>query len=216
MNKPVRRESESDPDYEARVQAYLAKNRAKNQAWRRKNPELRRAQQKRESAKRPYTPKPRTPRSREDPDVLAERRREKRRQKRALLRPSKPPVDPHLKLVAFRARDRASKKGLTVEQVEELRERQGGACAVCGDVPERHRDGRDGLYIDHRHDNGAVRGMLCPRCNAAAGVLDKDPEWLRRLAVYVQRGADPGTPWVEVVHPRRRHASAQLSLKQSG
>lgn len=100
--------------------------------------------------------------------------------------------------------DRARKKGLTPDEVEGLRASQGGRCAVCGVAPPRHSDGRDGLYIDHRHDNGAVRGMLCPRCNAAAGALDRDPEYLRRLAVYVHRGADPGTPWVEVVFARKR------------
>lgn len=93
--------------------------------------------------------------------------------------------------------------GLTPDQVEELRAEQSGRCAVCSETPTPYNDGRDPLHIDHRHDNGAVRGMLCGRCNRNAAVLDMDPDYLRRRAEYVQRGADPDTHMVAVVEPLR-------------
>lgn len=99
--------------------------------------------------------------------------------------------------------NRAKGSGLTREDIQAMRDAQGGCCAVCGVVPGPTKDGRDPLHVDHRHDNGAIRGMLCNRCNQAAGVLDRDPEYLRKLAEYVQRGADPGTHEIAVVEPFR-------------
>lgn len=65
--------------------------------------------------------------------------------------------------------------------------KQGGVCAICGD------DGRSvktdapmsGLVVDHCHDTGKVRGLLCSRCNTAIGLLGDNPQWLRRAAAYV-------------------------------
>lgn len=58
---------------------------------------------------------------------------------------------------------------------------QGGVCAICGRAP---RDDIS-LHVDHDHATGAVRGLLCFRCNNAVGDLEDDPAILRRAAVYV-------------------------------
>ena len=60
---------------------------------------------------------------------------------------------------------------------------QGGGCAICGRPPGRLR-----LGVDHDHATGAVRGLLCHRCNSAAGMLDDDPVRMERLAAYVRSG----------------------------
>lgn len=41
-----------------------------------------------------------------------------------------------------------------------LHEVQNGKCAVCHRVPPKR-----GLVIDHDHDTGMIRGLLCPACN---------------------------------------------------
>jgi hypothetical protein len=95
--------------------------------------------------------------------------------------------------------DRGRKYGLTGEETEALL--MLGCCEVCGKVAAPRKNGACGLHIDHRHDNGAVRGVLCAKCNVAAGVLDSDPEYLRRLAEFVQRGADSDAHMVAIVGP---------------
>lgn len=40
--------------------------------------------------------------------------------------------------------------------------------------------------IDHDHDTGAARGVLCGRCNVAMGCLDDDPLLLAKAQVYLQ------------------------------
>lgn len=64
-------------------------------------------------------------------------------------------------------RRRLKTYGLTVDQYEAMAARQGGKCAVCGNLVT----GR--LHIDHRHyGDGAVRGLLCGPCNRALGVIE--------------------------------------------
>ncbi len=61
---------------------------------------------------------------------------------------------------------------------------QGGGCAVCGDPP-----GRTALHVDHCHDTGLVRGLLCFRCNSAIGNLRDDPDIIAAALAYVTRPA---------------------------
>lgn len=63
---------------------------------------------------------------------------------------------------------------------------QDGLCAVC-QRPElgtfRGRPKR--LSVDHDHETGRVRGLLCSRCNRGIGYLQDSPEDLYRAAVYL-------------------------------
>lgn len=71
--------------------------------------------------------------------------------------------------------------GVTREEYETLLNKQNGVCAICGGV---NSDGRR-LHVDHDHDSGAVRGLLCVVCNMQLGVLDKQ-DWC--LAAYAYLG----------------------------
>lgn len=74
---------------------------------------------------------------------------------------------------------------------------QHGLCAICGDPErsERKTDGTGGLVVDHNHDTGAVRGLLCGRCNSAIGLLADNIEWLHSAIWYLRLtdGCDEGT-----------------------
>lgn len=50
--------------------------------------------------------------------------------------------------------------GLTAKQYKALLEAQGHRCAICRSKPKSKR-----LAVDHDHQSGAVRGLLCSRCN---------------------------------------------------
>jgi hypothetical protein len=73
----------------------------------------------------------------------------------------------------------ARKYGLTPEDVEEMLAAQGGLCAICEEA--------EAVHVDHCHDTGRIRGLLCFRCNAALGQFDDVPSRLRKAAEYLER-----------------------------
>jgi hypothetical protein len=74
--------------------------------------------------------------------------------------------------------------GITALDYERILASQGGVCAFCR-RPERARVGRRGgvkrLAVDHCHDTGEVRRLLCTACNTAYGKLEERPETIARL-----------------------------------
>lgn len=75
--------------------------------------------------------------------------------------------------------------GITLTRYNELLDAQGGACAICGtDDPK----GKSGTYfvVDHNHETGENRGLLCNRCNRAIGLLGEEVETLRSAIRYLE------------------------------
>lgn len=58
------------------------------------------------------------------------------------------------------------KYGVTPKQWEEIYNKQNGCCAICG--KHQSQEFRR-LCIDHNHNDGRVRGLLCTSCNAKLG-----------------------------------------------
>lgn len=78
--------------------------------------------------------------------------------------------------------------GITLDQYNELLERQNYSCALC----KRHEsEFNTRLAVDHNHATGEVRGLLCAYDNHRVIGRHKDAELLRRMADYV----DQGTGW---------------------
>lgn len=76
--------------------------------------------------------------------------------------------------------------GLTVEEYENMLERQGGVCAICGSGEwggTKHRV----PHVDHDHETGKVRGLLCGDCNFGLGKFKDDPDRLRAAISYLER-----------------------------
>jgi len=65
---------------------------------------------------------------------------------------------------------------------------QGGVCKICKEAPGPKKPGGPvtPLQVDHNHETGAVRGLLCFRCNAGIGNLRDSPDLLRAAALYVE------------------------------
>jgi hypothetical protein len=51
--------------------------------------------------------------------------------------------------------------GIDAQEYDALLKEQGGVCAICKSPPSSKR-----LSVDHDHDTGTVRGLLCVRCNS--------------------------------------------------
>ncbi len=67
---------------------------------------------------------------------------------------------------------------LTKRQVAAIRAAQSDRCAICGTPAPQH--------LDHDHDTGAVRQLLCQRCNHGLGLFRDDPGLLHTAAFYVE------------------------------
>lgn len=74
-----------------------------------------------------------------------------------------------------------SKKAGREGRISAIIERDGDACAICG-----VSGSVEPLNLDHCHEHGHDRGMLCRGCNVGLGLFNDDPEWLRRAADYVE------------------------------
>lgn len=77
---------------------------------------------------------------------------------------------------------RAARYGIDPDEFRRLYRLQGGRCAICKKQP-----GVKGLSVDHCHTTGAIRGLLCGRCNTAIGLMHDDPDILRAAIEYLGR-----------------------------
>jgi hypothetical protein len=74
--------------------------------------------------------------------------------------------------------------GLTMEELEEMRERQQGRCGICSEVMQGGR-GKGSEHVDHDHETGEVRSLLCNDCNAVIGHAREHPDILIAAAAYL-------------------------------
>ena len=72
--------------------------------------------------------------------------------------------------------------GLDAGEDERLFEAQGRVCAICG----RGESVIKRWVIDHCHDSGVVRGVLCYRCNHLLGCATDDPAILQNAIEYLR------------------------------
>ena len=87
--------------------------------------------------------------------------------------------------------------GITLVQYTEQLRAQGNACAIC-----QRKDPRDGRqprnkrsavrylqHVDHNHNTGAFRGLLCRSCNIGIGLLQDDSALHGRAVTYLGRAS---------------------------
>jgi hypothetical protein len=75
--------------------------------------------------------------------------------------------------------------GLSVEQKQELINKQDSKCAICtNDLKDTHD-----VCVDHNHVTGAIRGILCRKCNLGIGHLNDSIEILKSAQKYLQKYA---------------------------
>lgn len=87
---------------------------------------------------------------------------------------------------AVRDRMLKYKYGVTEDWYQEQLAAQGGLCASCG-KPEsaKSKTGETKLLaVDHDHETGVVRELLCQKCNTALGLLDDDEDVIEALLRY--------------------------------
>jgi len=73
------------------------------------------------------------------------------------------------------------KYGVGKAEATAILERQSGLCPGC------QSDIREAFDIEHCHDTGRVRGLMCHPCNKALAFARDRPDTLRRLADYLDK-----------------------------
>lgn len=93
-------------------------------------------------------------------------------------------------------RNNLARFGLTVELYDKMFKNQNGLCKIC-EKPETDIHHKTGLVqrltIDHDHDTGKVRGLLCATCNKGIGLLKHDKKILGNAIKYLTESEVIGT-----------------------
>jgi hypothetical protein len=81
-----------------------------------------------------------------------------------------------------------SRYGLSEDDYQNLFMAQDGKCAICGfEETEQTQGTVRRLNVDHNHQTGKVRGLLCNRCNSGLGQFDDDVARLKVAVTYLER-----------------------------
>ena len=81
--------------------------------------------------------------------------------------------------------------GLTIEDYDAMYTKQGGVCAICQQPETSSRNGKVyRLAVDHDHNTGKVRGLLCFKCNSAMGSFEKRGVPLEKVIQFLERETD--------------------------
>ena len=74
---------------------------------------------------------------------------------------------------------------ITEEDFNEMVEKQEGLCAICKRPELNGYKGRTDLCVDHNHETGTVRGLLCNHCNRALGLFGDNLSSLQNAVEYI-------------------------------
>ena len=81
---------------------------------------------------------------------------------------------------------RKERYGAEVGQFDDLLAAHNRCCGICG---KGHDDLAKGLHVDHNHETGKVRGLLCVTCNAHLGRYGRRKGFDAESAEWLTRGA---------------------------
>ena len=88
--------------------------------------------------------------------------------------------------------------GIGASEVEDLIRRQGNVCPICDRPAPEH--------VDHDHETGRVRGVLCFNCNGGLGQFADDTQRLARAQLYLEESD---------LTPRERARSSELARERA-
>jgi hypothetical protein len=78
--------------------------------------------------------------------------------------------------------------GISLEDFNDMRQKANYRCQGCGKHEEETP--RKRLFVDHCHETGAIRGLLCQQCNTALGMTNDDPAVLASLIAYLRENGN--------------------------
>lgn len=97
------------------------------------------------------------------------------------------------------------KYGLTRTAYDKILMTQGGGCAICGNLKNR-------MCVDHEHESGLVRGVLCVPCNTALGALKDNPVFAYQASGYLNKFTPQKSFVVGIGHKARHGKDTVASM----
>lgn len=101
-----------------------------------------------------------------------------------------------IKWRAILSADLKCKFGITIEDYEAMSANQNHACAICG-IPASEL--RKRMSVDHEHETGRVRALLCNHCNTGLGFFRENTAILNKAITYLNEHTQQGTHPIQTV-----------------
>lgn len=87
--------------------------------------------------------------------------------------------DPKKLKARQRKNDLKKKYNISPEDYDKMFETQQGKCAICDTVSVK------ALHVDHNHETGKIRALLCSHCNVGLGHFKESLNLLDRAKEYL-------------------------------
>lgn len=81
----------------------------------------------------------------------------------------------------YKTANRRRNYGLEPDKYQKLLDNSGNKCMICGDSPKKRS-----LHIDHCHNTGIIRGLLCHGCNTALGLFKENISVMLKAIKYLE------------------------------
>ena len=83
--------------------------------------------------------------------------------------------------------------GITADEYDAMAASQGGVCAICSTNTSGGRGPGSRLAVDHHHDTGKVRALLCSMCNQGIGMFKENVEVMQKAIDYLNSHSSPNS-----------------------
>lgn len=74
--------------------------------------------------------------------------------------------------------------GLSIDKVEAMKKQQNYCCFICKEHESTIKS--YGLVVDHSHETGSIRKLLCSNCNTALGLVKENISILNNMVNYIE------------------------------
>ena len=79
-----------------------------------------------------------------------------------------------------------TKFGITEDDYNAMEQSQSGVCAICGQPETRLKFGKTTkLAVDHNHETGEIRELICFRCNVVMGRIEENTDLCDKIKAYL-------------------------------
>lgn len=92
-----------------------------------------------------------------------------------------------LSQIKDRLKDYAKAEHVSVEDLIKIYEKQNKSCNICfKEFPVEKISKRNGLFVDHCHESGKIRGLLCLKYNSGLGMFNDNVNLLSNALEYLK------------------------------